>query len=42
MRNFIFGFIVGVIVSAVGFTGIARLMDRGVNKIKQVSTEMAR
>lgn len=40
--KFIAGFVVGVIVASVGFTGIARIMDQGVQVIQQQSRELAR
>jgi hypothetical protein len=38
--NFIVGFILGLIVSAVGFTGIAQALDNGLNAIKNVSIQV--
>jgi hypothetical protein len=40
MKYFI-GFILGIIVATVGFSGIAKLLDNGVNKVKEVATEKA-
>lgn len=34
--NFILGVIFGIIVSTVGFAGIAKMLDVGVNKTKSV------
>ena len=42
MRNFILGTVFGVIVATVGFTGIARMLDNGVNKVKTESKELAK
>lgn len=42
MRNFILGVIVGIIVSTIGFAGLAKWLDKGVNKVKQVSTEITK
>lgn len=39
MRNFILGTIFGIIVATVGFAGIAKLLDNGVEKVKQITTE---
>ena len=41
MKNFFFGVIFGIIVATVGFSGIARLADRGVNKVKETVQEHA-
>jgi len=41
MGKFLAGFILGIIVATVGFSGIARLLDNGVNKVKEVATEKA-
>ena len=41
MSKLFIGFILGVVVSSVGFSGIARLLDNGVNKVKEVATEKA-
>jgi hypothetical protein len=37
----IIGFVLGLVVSAVGFSGIARMFDRGVETIQQTSKELA-
>jgi len=39
MKNFISGIIFGIIVATVGFSGIAKLLDNGVNKVKEVTQE---
>lgn len=41
MRNLIVGFVLGVVVATVGFSGVARILDRGLNTIKTQSQEMA-
>ena len=41
MRNLVVGFILGLIVATVGFSGVARLLDRGVDTIKSQSRELA-
>lgn len=38
--NFIIGFIFGLVVSAVGFTGIAQALDNGLDAIKNVSIKV--
>lgn len=42
MKLFIGGFIVGLIVATVGFGGIARILDRGVETVKTQSQELAK
>jgi hypothetical protein len=42
MRNLIVGFVMGLVVATVGFSGVARLLDRGVETIKTQSQELAR
>lgn len=42
MIKFVSGFILGIIVSAVGFSGIAKMLDRGVEQVKTQSQEMAK
>jgi hypothetical protein len=34
MGNFVFGIITGIVVSTIGFSGVARVADRGVDLIK--------
>lgn len=42
MKTFIFGTIFGIVVATVGFSGIARMLDNGVNKVKEVSVEQVK
>ena len=42
MRNLVIGFILGLVISAVGFSGIARMFDRGVQTIQEQSKELAK
>lgn len=42
MRNLVIGFVLGLIVATVGFTGVARMLDRGVEKVQEFSKEAAR
>lgn len=42
MIKLLVGFALGVVVAAVGFGGIARMLDRGVEQIQQQSKELAR
>lgn len=39
MKNFILGTLFGIVVATVGFSGIARLLDNGVQKVKSVAHE---
>lgn len=41
MGKIIVGFVLGLVVAAVGFSGIARIFDRGVHQIQQTSKELA-
>ena len=42
MRNFIYGTVFGIVVASVGFTGIARIMDKAVDKTKETATELSK
>jgi len=42
MTKFLVGFILGIIVSTVGFSGIAKMLDRSVDKVKEVTIEQAK
>lgn len=37
MRNLIIGFVLGLVVAAVGFSGIVQMLDSGVQEIQQQS-----
>ncbi len=39
MKNFILGTLFGIVVATVGFSGIAKLLDNGVNKTKAIVQE---
>jgi capsular polysaccharide biosynthesis protein len=41
MRNLVIGFILGIIVATVGFSGMARMMDKGIDHVKSTSKELA-
>lgn len=41
MKTFVFGVIVGIIISTVGFSGVAQILDHGVSKVKTTSQELA-
>lgn len=42
MKTFILGIIFGIVVSTVGFTGIAKMLDNGVEKTKAIAVEGAK
>lgn len=42
MMKYFIGFIAGVVVATIGFSGVARLLDSGVDKVKQITIEQAR
>jgi hypothetical protein len=42
MRNFVLGTIFGLVIATVGFSGVARILDHGVEKIKTQSVEMSK
>ena len=42
MRNLVIGFVLGLVVATVGFGGVARMLDRGIETVKSQSQEMAR
>jgi uncharacterized membrane-anchored protein YhcB (DUF1043 family) len=41
MSKVMIGIVIGIVIATVGFTGIARLLDRGVQTIQQTSKELA-
>ena len=42
MKNFIYGAIFGIVVATIGFRGVARLLDTGVNKVKNTVQEYSK
>jgi hypothetical protein len=42
MKGFIIGTIFGLILATVGFSGIARMLDKGIDTVKTQSQEMAK
>ncbi len=42
MRNLLIGFVLGLVVATVGFSGIARIADRGVDVIKSNAQELSK
>jgi capsular polysaccharide biosynthesis protein len=41
MRNLIIGIVIGIVIATIGFSGVARLLDRGVQTIQQTTKELA-
>jgi capsular polysaccharide biosynthesis protein len=41
MRNIIVGFVLGIVVATVGFSGVARMLDNGIGAVKTHSRELA-
>jgi hypothetical protein len=42
MKGFILGTVFGLVLATVGFSGIAKIMDKGVDTVKTQSQEMAK
>ena len=42
MKMFIAGTVFGLVLATVGFSGIAKILDRGVETVKTQSQELAR
>ena len=42
MKNFLFGTVFGIVVATVGFSGIAKILDNGVEKTKAIAVEGAK
>ena len=42
MTNFLVGVVLGIVVATVGFSGIAKIADKGVDKVKEVTVEQAK
>lgn len=40
--RFILGVIVGIVIATIGFSGIARLLDHGVEKVKEITIEQVK
>jgi hypothetical protein len=41
MRNLVIGFVLGIVVATVGFSGVARIFDHGIEAVKTQSKELA-
>lgn len=42
MKAFIIGTIFGLVLATVGFSGIAKILDRGVDTVKSQSEQLAK
>jgi hypothetical protein len=42
MTKLLVGFILGIVVATVGFSGIAKMLDKSVDKVKEVTIEQAK
>lgn len=42
MKMFFVGTVFGLVLATVGFTGLARMLDKGVETVKTQSMEMAK
>jgi hypothetical protein len=42
MKSFIIGTIFGIVIATVGFSGIARMLDNGIQKTKDIAVETAK
>jgi len=42
MKMFVLGTVFGLILATVGFSGIARIMDKGIDTVKTQSQELAK
>ena len=42
MKMFVIGTVFGLVLATVGFSGIARIMDRGIDTVKTQSQELAK
>jgi hypothetical protein len=41
MRNFILGTLFGIVIATIGLTGLAGLLDNGINKLKSTISEVS-
>jgi hypothetical protein len=42
MREFFIGTIFGIVIATVGFSGVAKMLDNGVNKTKSIVQEQVK
>jgi hypothetical protein len=42
MREFFIGTIFGIVIATVGFSGVAKMLDNGIEKTKEIAVEGAK
>lgn len=42
MKSFMVGVVFGIVLSTVGFSGLAKIVDNSLNQVKERSVEMAK
>ena len=42
MKGYVISFVLGLIVATVGFSGVARILDKGIETVKTQSQEYAK
>jgi hypothetical protein len=42
MREFFIGTVFGIVIATVGFSGIAKMLDNGIEKTKEIAVEGAK
>jgi len=42
MSKILIGFVLGLVVATVGFSGVARILDHSINAVKTQSQELAK
>jgi len=42
MKNFLIGVVFGIVIATVGFSGIAKMLDNGIEKTKAIAVETAK
>ena len=42
MKNFFIGTVFGIVIATVGFSGIAKMLDNGIEKTKAIAVEQAK
>jgi len=42
MKTFMVGVVFGIVLSTVGFSGLAKIVDNSLNQVKERSVEMAK
>ena len=42
MKNFLIGTVFGIVIATVGFSGIAKMLDNGIEKTKAIAVEQAK